>query len=67
MNQFRVQFNTLNNFALIAALHTSCDIRAGASFQSGDRDGPLHDCVACLHRMHLLHDTSKNITYKFKY
>lgn len=59
--RFREQFNTLNNLALAAALHTVGDIRAGASLQSGDRNGPLHDRVAGLRRMHLLHDAGENI------
>lgn len=67
MRQSLVQFNTSNNSALVAALHTAGDIRAGASLQSGDRNGPLHDRVGGLRRMHFLHDISKNISHKCKY
>lgn len=50
------------NLALAAALHTAGDIRAGASLQSGDRNGPLHDRLAGLRCVHLLHDAGKNVT-----
>lgn len=56
----REQFNTPSNLVLAAALHTAGDIRAGASLQSGDRNGPLYDRVDGLRRVHLLHDTGKN-------
>jgi len=55
------QFNTLSNFALAAALHTTGDIRAGASLQSGDWNGPLYDRVTSLCRVYLLYDFGKNI------
>lgn len=61
-----VRVNMSINSALAAALHTASDIRAGASLQSGDRNGSLHDRVAGLRRMHFLHDTSKNAAHKFK-
>lgn len=60
----REQFNTPSNLALAAALHTTGDIRAGASLQSGNRNGPLHDRDAGLRRVHLLHDSGKNIAHR---
>lgn len=59
-HRFREQFNTLSNLAFAAALHTAGDICPGASLQSGDRNGPLHDRIAGLRRVYLLYDAGKN-------
>lgn len=65
----REQFHmTMSNLALVlaAALHTAGDIRAGASFQSGDWNGPLYDRLTGLRRMHFLHDAGKNTAREYK-
>lgn len=56
----REQFNMPSNLVLAAALHTAGDICPGASLQSGDRNGPLHDRVAGLRCVYLLYDAGKN-------